>query len=125
MAQGRARRLLHENGLLLACLGLFGVFFLGMIVSGWTVYNQEQLAHGSTEQISVLGYLTTGAFVEATFENWESEFLQMGMYVVLTALLYQKGSSESKPLRKRVPQDDDPRDAKPAPDAPWPVRKGG
>ena len=26
--------LLRENGLLLACLGLFGVFFLGMIVSG-------------------------------------------------------------------------------------------
>jgi Domain of unknown function (DUF6766) len=26
----------------------------------------------------------TGHFVEATFENWESEFLQMGAYVVLT-----------------------------------------
>ena len=121
----RFSRFLHDNGLLLACLALFFVFFLGMIVSGTATYNQEQLAHGSTEQISVLGYLTTGAFVEATFENWESEFLQMGMYVVLTALLYQKGSSESKPLRKRVPQDDDPRDAKPSPDAPWPVRKGG
>ena len=107
-----------NNGLLLACLTLFFVFFLGMIVSGTATYNQEQLAHGSTEQISVLGYLTTGAFVEATFENWESEFLQMGMYVVLTALLYQKGSSESKPLRKHAPQDDDPRDATPSPTRP-------
>ena len=55
--------------------------------------NQEQQEHGSREQVSVIGYLTTGDFVVATFENWESEFLQMGMYVVLTAFLYQKGSS--------------------------------
>ena len=125
MAQGRARRLLHENGLLLACLGLFGVFFLGMIVSGWTVYNQEQQEHGSQEQISIVAYLSTGDFVEATFENWESEFLQMGMYVVLTAFLFQKGSSESKPLDASAPQDKDPRDATPNRWTPWPVRKGG
>ena len=36
---------------------------------------------------SPLRYLTTGDFVEATFENGESEFLRMGMYVVLTAFL--------------------------------------
>ena len=115
----------RNNGLLLACLGLFFVFFLGMIFSGAATYNQEQLAHDSTEQISVLKYLTTGAFVEATFENWESEFLQMGMYVVLTALLYQRGSSESKPIEERAPQDADPRDVTPSPNTPWPVKKGG
>ena len=115
----------RNNGLLLACSALFAVFFLGMILSGAAHYNEEQLAHGSTEQVSVLGYLTTGAFVEATFENWESEFLQMGMYVVLTALLYQRGSSESKPIEKRAPQDADPRDATLSPDTPWPVKKGG
>ncbi|MET0996140.1 MAG: DUF6766 family protein [Mycobacterium sp.] len=117
--------LLRENGLLLACLGLFGVFFLGMIVSGAATYNQEQQEHGSHEQVSVVGYLTTGDFVEATFENWESEFLQMGMYVVLTAFLYQKGSSESKPLHQPAPQDADPRGVTPNRLTPWPVRKGG
>src|SRR4029079_11725786 len=111
MTHGRARKLLHENGLLLACLGLFAVFFVGMIVSGWAVYNQDQQEHGSPEQISLVQYLSTGDFVEATFENWESEFLQMGMYVVLTAFLYQKGSSESKPLHQSAPQDEDPRTA--------------
>lgn len=125
MAQGRARAVVRENGLLLACLGLFGVFFLGMIVSGWAVYNQEQQEHGSHEEISIVQYLSTGDFVEATFENWESEFLQMGMYVVLTAFLYQKGSSESKPLNERAPQDQDPRDATPNRWTPWPVRRGG
>ena len=94
-----------------------------MIVSGAATYNQEQQAHGSTEQISVWQYLATGHFVEATFENWESEFLQMGMYVVSTALLYQKGSSESKPLGKSAPQDADRRERAQAPDAPC-RRKG-
>lgn len=95
-----------------------------MIVSGWHVYNEEQVSHHSTE-IGLLQYLRTGDFVEATFENWESEFLQMGMYVVLTAFLYQKGSSESKPTSRQAPQDADPRTKGSDPDAPWPVRRGG
>jgi hypothetical protein len=62
--------------------------------------------------------------VEATFENWESEFLQMGAYVVLTALLIQKGSPESKkPDGDEV--DADPRDRRDAEDAPGPVKRGG
>jgi hypothetical protein len=116
---------LRNNGLLLACLGLFLVFFIGMIISGTATYNEQQQEHGSTEHISVAQYLTTGDFVEATFENWESEFLQMGMYVVLTAFLFQKGSSESKPIDEDAPQDQDPRQAKDDPSAPWPVRRGG
>jgi hypothetical protein len=123
--QQRSSKLLRDNGLLLACFGLFGVFFVGMIFAGAATYNQEQQEHGSHEQVSVLRYLATGDFVEATFENWESEFLQMGMYVVLTAFLYQKGSSESKPVGERAPQDEDPRDATPKPSTPWPVRRGG
>ena len=121
----RLATVLRDNGLLFACLGLFAVFFVGMIISGAATYNQEQQEHGSHEQVSVLQYLSTGDFVEATFENWESEFLQMGMYVVLTAFLFQKGSSESKPMNEPAPQDQDPRDVEHEPSTPWPVRKGG
>jgi hypothetical protein len=116
---------LRDNGLLVACLGLFLLFFIGMVISGAATYNEEQRKHGSTEQVSTWQYLGTGDFVEATFENWESEFLQMGMYVVLTAFLYQRGSSESKPIDKRAPQDADPRNATPNRNSPWPVRRGG
>lgn len=116
---------MRDHGLLLACLGLFVVFFAGMIVSGAATYNQEQQEHGSSETVSVIGYLASGDFVEATFENWESEFLQMGMYVVLTAFLYQRGSSESKPIDEKAPQDRDPRLARFDMSAPWPVRRGG
>ena len=124
-SRGRLKSVVQDNGLLLACLGLFTVFFIGMIASGAANYNQQQQEHGATEQVSVWGYLRTGDFVEATFENWESEFLQMGMYVVLTAFLFQKGSSESKPIGKRSAQDADPRRAEIKPGTPWPVRKGG
>jgi hypothetical protein len=54
--------------------------------------------------------------VSATFENWESEFLQMGIYVLLTAWLIQKGSPESR-------SPDEPETASLS--APWPVPKGG
>jgi hypothetical protein len=77
---------------------LFGLFFfslIGQYVTGWKEYNNDQRSITSSP-ISALEYLGEGHFIEATFENWESEFLQMGMYVVLTIFLYQKGSPESK-----------------------------
>jgi hypothetical protein len=103
---------------------LFVVFIGGMILTGVRVYNDEQAEHGG-EPVSLLGYLGTGDFAEATFENWESEFLQMGSYVLLAAYLFQRGSSESKPIDEPAPQDEDPRDHADDPDAPWPVKRGG
>lgn len=113
-----------DHGLLLVNIGLFLVFFGGMVVSGAADYSSDQLAHGEAA-VTVLGYLGTGAFLEATFENWESEFLQMGMYVILTVFLFQKGSSESKPMGRDAPQDEDPRNADLRAATPWPVRRGG
>lgn len=119
------RRPVHDNGLLLACLALFAIFLVGMAVSGAAVLEEQHRAHGVAQAVSVFEYLRTGDFVEAMFENWESEFLQMGMYVVLTAFLFQRGSSESKPIDRDAPQDADPRVASITSAAPWPVRRGG
>ena len=91
---------LRDNGLSLVLIALFVVFFVGQAVFGWLNYNDEQEEHHQP-QISFMQYLTTGAFGEAVFENWESEFLQMGLYVVLTAFLFQRGSSESKDPDKK------------------------
>ena len=118
------RTWLRDHGLLVANLVLFVIFIGGMILTGVRVYNDEQVEHGG-EAVSLGGYLRTGDFVEATFENWESEFLQMGAYVVLTAYLFQRGSSESKPMDKPAPQDEDPRKHAGDSDAPWPVKRGG
>lgn len=59
------------------------------------------------------------------FENWESEFLQMAAFVLLTAHLYQRGSAESRDPDAGAPQDRDPALDAANPDAPWPVRAGG
>jgi hypothetical protein len=118
------RKWAKEHGLVLANIGLFVAFFGGMILSGAAAYSEDQAAHGQPA-VSVFEYLSTGDFVEATFENWESEFLQMGMYVVLTVFLFQKGSSESKPGGEASPQDEDPRDASIRHSTPWPVKRGG
>lgn len=115
---------IRDHGLLLVNGALFVISFAGMVLSGALSYDADQQAHGGTT-VGVLGFLGTGEFVEATFENWESEFLQMGMYVVLTAYLFQRGSSESKLPGRHEPQDDDPRDASGDSNAPWPVRRGG
>jgi len=113
----------RDRGLLIANLALFLIFLVGMVLTGSRVYSDDQVEHG--HPATTLGqYLTSGDVVEATFENWESEFLQMGMYVVLTAYLFQRGSSESKPVGEEAPQDADPRDANIS-NAPWPVRRGG
>jgi hypothetical protein len=113
-----------EHGLLLANIALFLVFFGGMIISGAQSYSEDQMAHGEPG-VTLIEYLGTGQFLEATFENWESEFLQMGMYVILTVFLFQKGSSESKPVDNDAPQNEDPRNAKVKDNTPWPVKRGG
>jgi len=118
------RKILRDNGLLIANLALFVIFLVAMSLAGAGAYNADQIEHHQAA-VSFWHYLTTGAFVEAVFENWESEFLQMGMYVVLTAYLFQRGSSESKPIGEPAPQDADPRDADLRTSVPWPVRKGG
>ena len=115
---------LRDHGLTLTMLGLFIIFLVAQSVTGFRSYNQDQQAHGAST-VRFGTYLTTGHFIEATFENWESEYLQMGLYVLLTAFLYQRGSSESKDPDTQEPVDGDPREHAGDPTAPWAVRQGG
>ena len=119
------RQFLRANGLsVVLCTSFLAIWIVGQSWAGMRAYNSERRDDGESE-VSFGQYLTTAHFGEATFENWESEFLQMGMYVVLTVKLRQRGSAESRPLDESVPQDEDPRDHRNDADAPWPVRRGG
>ncbi|MFE9652602.1 DUF6766 family protein [Micromonospora sp. NPDC006431] len=115
-------RWLRENALTVAMLGAFLIFLLLQSVFGWQTHNEELTQYGAAP-LTWWAYLGTGHFAEAVFENWESEFLQMGGYVLLTAYLVQKGSAESKPEDQGDRPEDDERRA--TPDSPWPVRAGG
>ena len=113
------RRLIRDNGLSLVLFGAFLVTLVGQALAGHRVFNDDQHQAGKAA-VPLSTYLTSGHFIEALFENWESEFLQMGMYVVLTAILYQRGSAESKD-----PDAGEEPPAKPNAASPWPVRRGG
>jgi hypothetical protein len=122
--QNSMRKILRENGLSII-FGLFTVLFLvGQALTGLYHYNDEQQKH-SESTVGLLEYLTSHHFLEATMENWESEFLQMFAFIALTAFLFQKGSAESKKLNEPEPLDRDPRKSRNKKNAPWPVRKGG
>lgn len=112
---------LYRNSLSIVMLAFMLFFWGGQAYTGWKDYNQEQIDFGKSE-VPFKEYLSTGHFIQATFENWESEFLQMALYVVFTVFLRQKGSAESKKLYE--PEEVD-REPKPGPAAPWPVNKGG
>ncbi|MCW1913052.1 hypothetical protein OJ996_05685 [Luteolibacter sp. GHJ8] len=88
------KRLFKNNGLSIVLLFLFVVFWIAQSVAGFHVYNNEQELHGGP-LLSYNKYLSSGHFWQATGENWESEFLQMGFYVILTTFLFQRGSAES------------------------------
>jgi hypothetical protein len=118
------RRLFRENGLSIVLFALFFFSLLGQSITGFKEYNDDQKEHNQPET-SYTQYLSSGHFIEAVFENWESEFLQMGMYVVLTVFLFQKGSSESKDPDRVERVDVLPAQARKDKDSPWPVRRGG
>jgi hypothetical protein len=116
------RKFIYQNGLSITFLVLFLISLIGQIFTGFNEYNKEREEEG-TYKIEVSQYLKSGHFLQSTFENWESEFLQMALFVVLTISLRQKGSSESKSF-----DDDEEVDREPSSrrkNVPWPVKKGG
>lgn len=115
------RKFLRNHGLsLLMLCGFFACFLVGQTLTGRNEYNEDRSKRGMNEA-SLWEYLQSGHFAEATAENWESEFLQMFIYVLATAFLYQKGSAESKDPRKKHEHVC----RRSRPDSPGPVRRGG
>ncbi|WP_426324635.1 DUF6766 family protein [Pedobacter sp. R-06] len=112
---------LYRNGLSVTFISLFVFTLLAQAITGWKEHNTELSDQGASP-VSFNNYLHTGHFISATFENFESEFLQMVLYVLLTVKLRQIGSAESKKLDEEEAVDREPVASK---NAPWPVRQGG
>ena len=112
----------YRNSLTITFFLLFGASLIGQFFTGWKEYNDE-LQDDHYPQVSLFQYVSSGHFISSTFENWESEFLQMALFVILTRTFRQKGSSESKQLEGEEEVDKEPDPNKE--DAPWPVHKGG
>lgn len=95
---GRERRLarfVRSNSLSLVFAALLILCLAGQAASGVIGYNQAARTAG-LQEISIVRYLTSASFIVDVMENWQSEFFQFILYILLTIWLVQRGSSESK-----------------------------
>lgn len=74
---------------------LAGLFLVSWVLQAYFQYNEyiaEQVM--ACEPLDDTGFYA--AFFSATFENWQSEFLQLFSFVLLSRYLIHKGSPQSK-----------------------------
>ncbi|MFC3491044.1 DUF6766 family protein [Glycomyces rhizosphaerae] len=76
---------------------LFLLSWLAQSISGLSAYNIEQRA-ALQEPVTWLGYVGSAEFWNRTLQNWQSELLAVGSFVVFAVYLRQRGSPESKPV---------------------------
>jgi hypothetical protein len=96
--QSRLQKIWKNFGLSIALAVLFLVTWVGQAVAEWGTYRHEQLDHGETAKLS--DYFVH--FGQSTLENWQSEFLQLFSFVVLSAMLIHRGSAESRDSEDRI-----------------------
>jgi hypothetical protein len=85
-------------GLSIAFCILFFVSWAAHGVAQWQEYTDNQRDHKESVEAGDFA----ADFTAATLENWQSEFLQLFSFVVLSALLIHKGSAESKDSDDRI-----------------------
>lgn len=96
--RSRIRRIWGNFALSLAFATLFLLSWIVQGIAEWDVYRQDQQAHG--EPVAVSDYVVR--FGQSTLENWQSEFLQLFSFVVLSAVFIHRGSGESKDGQDRI-----------------------
>jgi hypothetical protein len=120
------RRFVRENGLSLVFLTFFVLAVVGQAIAGWDEFNNDATAH-SEATIALGRYLTSSSFGNALLENWQSEYLQFTLYILLTVWFVQRGSPESKELDKAGGESDEDQlvGEHARPDSPGWARAGG
>ena len=92
---------LYENSLLTAFVVLFVASIVGHALGGAREYSAEQQAHGA-QPVGAWEFARTSEFWFQSFQNWQSEFLAVASIVVLSIMLRQRHSPESKPVHAPV-----------------------
>jgi hypothetical protein len=94
---GGLRTTLYSNSLLLVMFSIFIASWLAQSLGDWRVFNADQREHDEAT-VSWGRYVMNPDFWEKTLQNWQSEFLAVGVMVAFTIYLRQRGSPESKPV---------------------------
>jgi hypothetical protein len=100
------RAFIRHNGLSLAFLVLFVLALVFQAIAGHADFNEDQIRHGDAE-VSFGRYLLSSEFATAVLENWQSEYLQFTLFILLTVWLIQRGSPESKEPHKAGRESDE------------------
>jgi hypothetical protein len=95
--EGGLKTAIYSNSLLIVMAVIFIGSWVSQSLTGWSDYNDQQIQHHE-HTVSWLGYVASAEFWEATFQNWQSEFLAVGSFAVFAIYLRQRGSPESKPV---------------------------
>jgi hypothetical protein len=93
------RTFLKHNSLSIFFLALFLAALVLQAIAGHADFNEGQDQHGDAH-ISFFRYVVSSEFATAVMENWQSEYLQFTLFILLTVWLVQRGSPESKELDK-------------------------
>ncbi len=94
-------KLFRNYGLSITLAAMFLVSWVGQYYFQWQHFVSEQAQHG---QVAEVGEFMSD-FWSSTLENWQSEFLQLLTFVVLTTYLIHKGSHESRDSQDKMQQD--------------------
>lgn len=93
-------RVLRNYNLGVILLTLFLLSWAGQAIFQWQEFVQTQQEHNQPIEINAF----VPEFLSRTFENWQSEFLQLLSFVVLTGFFIFKGSPESKDSDEKIEQ---------------------
>ena len=99
-------RFLRDNSLSLVFCAMLLLALVGQALVGHALFNHDAVAH-SGAPISLGRYLTSSSFAVDVMENWQSEYLQFTLYILLTVWFIQRGSPESKEPGKQGGESDE------------------
>jgi len=100
------RRFVKHNSLSLAFLGLFLAALVLQAIAGHADAGEDADRHGEP-RMSLGRYLVSSEFWTAVMENWQSEYLQFTLFILLTVWLVQRGSPESKEIDRAGRESDE------------------
>src|SRR3954454_7441456 len=100
------RGFVRDNSLSLAFIAILFAALVGQALVGHLGFNHDAVAHNGAP-ISLGRYLTSSSFAVDVMENWQSEYLQFTLYILLTVWFVQRGSPESKPPGKEGGESDE------------------
>ena len=89
------RRIWRDFGLSITLAVLFLVAGPYQTWTGWTAFAAEQLAHGQTPDRVRRRRLRLAVAPNRPSRHWQSEFLQIFVFIVLTTFLVHRKSHES------------------------------